>query len=113
MNYSNKAVLQRQRNRIAESNEPLLLEDSTDMGNKYTHASWGMCSREAKEEFNGIGIDSINHSYKLAAIPCPMRKKNQEKGQWGCFYECRLFKGPRLKKDEVLELYDRMIINEN
>jgi len=105
--HSTIETLKRQLQRVKDS-EKLLLENSNSLGDKYTHANWGMCSREADAEFKGK-YKTPSHRCALDNMPCPMRKKNQEKGQQGCYYECKLFQGPVLSQEEAISLYEALI----
>lgn len=89
----------------------LVAEDSTDIGNKYTICSWGLCSND-KEAWP----DAIDHQFpfdftsrgRMSPLyrkdPCPLEQRR--KGM-GCFYGCKGF--TRLTRKEALELYDKEI----
>lgn len=111
--------LQRFRDAIANG-AILKFFDCTDIGNKDTQCSWGLCSRkkamwpdkathkwpddprdEGKDDIYGIKYLE-NHQL------CPMDKREQYDGR-GCFYSCRVFQGPRPSREEALRLYDLAI----
>jgi len=113
-----RAALQRQRDRIADG---LRFEavDNDVTGNKYTHASWGLCSRD-----HGAWPDAEDHlwpdqfaahgrvapKYRNQHQPCPMQNKG---GAQGCFYSCRIFHSGEIgpsKRDDALALYDAAIL---
>lgn len=91
--------LHKHRTRIKDG-QKLILEDSEQTGNKYTHASWGLCSREQEQ-------DKTLPLYRKGK--CPFDKRIELDQYGGCFYHCRLFKGPRPNKKEALELYQIQI----
>lgn len=108
------AALKRQRDRIANG-LPFQAFDSDEIGNKYTHAAWGLCSEDKEawpdaqdhlwpEQFEQRG--RVAPKYLRQNQPCPMQTKG---GPSGCFYRCRIFKtreiGPK-KRDEAVALYD-------
>ena len=75
---------------IIECGISLKLEDSETIGNKYTHANWGLCSRIADGQ--------------RGERECPMDKDPSVRNS-GCFYRCRLFQGPRPTRKEAIQLY--------
>lgn len=109
-------ALERQRDRIAAG---LKFEavDSDTPGDKWTHASWGLCSRDA-----GAWPDAQDHlwpdqfrehgrvapKYLRQHQPCPMQTKD---GGSGCFYRCRIFKGQlgANSAGTAVDLYDAAI----
>lgn len=111
------AALYRQRDRIIAGLE-FQAVDSDVIGDKWTHASWGLCSRDADawpdaedhlwpEQFTEIG--RVAPKYRGEHQPCPMQRKG---GGSGCFYSCRIFKSgeiSRRKRLEAIELYEQRI----
>lgn len=111
------AALHRQRDRIVAGLE-FEAEDSEVIGDKFTHASWGLCSKDAEawpdaedhiwpEQFSGHGRVAPKH--RNDHQPCPMQTKG---GGTGCFYSCRIFRGRRITKntrEEAIALYDDRI----
>lgn len=110
------AALRRQRDRIA-SGIPFVAVDSDQIGNKYTHASWGLCSEDREawpdredhlwpEQFDAGRVAPL---YRNQNQRCPMQKKA---GPNGCFYSCRIFKHREItanKRAEAIALYDAEI----
>lgn len=110
------AALYRQRDRII-AGLPFEAEDSDQIGNKYTHASWGLCSRDAgawpdaddhlwPEQFAESG--RVAPKYRRERQPCPMQRKG---GPTGCFYSCEIFKGrmgPK-SRQRAIDLYEAQI----
>ena len=115
------AALKRQRDRIAGGIE-FVAADSDVTGDKWTHASWGLCSRDAEawpdaddhlwpDQFLERG--RVAPKYLKNGQRCPMAKKD---GPNGCFYSCRIFKHreiTRNKRDEAVSLYDAAIARED
>lgn len=110
------AALYRQRDRIIAGLE-FSAEDSDAIGDKYTHASWGLCSDD-----KGAWPDAKDHlwpdqfeqhgrvapKYRHQHQSCPMQTKG---GGSGCFYSCRIFKGKineRMRK-QAIDLYEQQI----
>jgi hypothetical protein len=110
------AALYRQRDRIIAGAEFAAI-DSTTPGDKFTEASWGLCTREPEawpdrddhlwpEQFDE---GRIAPKYRTENQPCPMQRKG---GGTGCFYSCRIFKGSEItaaKRAEAIELYEAAI----
>jgi len=110
------AALYRQRDRII-AGLPFEAEDSEQVGNKYTHAAWGLCSEDA-----GAWPDREDHlwpeqfdqgrvapKYRTEAQPCPMQRQG---GATGCFYSCRIFKGREVtakSRKKAIDLYEATI----
>ncbi len=111
------AALYRQRDRII-SGLSFDADDSDQIGDKYTHASWGLCSED-----KGAWPDAEDHlwpdqftengrvapKYRNEHQPCPMQTKG---GGTGCFYSCRIFKHGTItakKRIEAIELYEKRI----
>ncbi len=109
------AALYRQRDRII-TGLPFEAVDSDVIGDKYTHASWGLCSEDAEawpgrddhlwpEQFDkGRVAPKYRHQHQV----CPMQRKG---GPFGCFFSCRIFKGEitAKKRAEAVELYEQTI----
>ena len=74
---------------VFEKNPLLCLEDSTDIGNKYTYCNVGLCSRPIKNMADG--------TYRKGHHKCPFDDRhNGETGTQrmsGCFWMCLLFQG--------------------
>jgi hypothetical protein len=106
---------------------PLVAEDSDEIGNKYTQATWGMCSRE-KEQWpdaeDHLWPDQFMSRGRVAPLYrvkpgteqiCPfdrrlvdekLRAKTHPSN--GCFYTCRIFQrkyGKTPTREEAVELY--------
>lgn len=111
------AALYRQRDRII-AGVPFEAVDSNVIGDKFTHASWGLCSRDA-----GAWPDAEDHlwpdqfeqqgrvapKYRNEHQPCPMQRKQ---GPNGCFYSCRIFKGGEVTRNtpaKAIQLYEDAI----
>lgn len=112
------AVLNRQRDRIAKG-IPLVLDDSDEIGNKHTSATWGLCSEEVEawpDAEDHLWPDDFNKHKRVAPKyqrenqMCPFDAREKPTGN-GCFYTCRLFRGryPTPNRDEALALYDQRI----
>jgi hypothetical protein len=111
------AALKRQRDLIA-SGYRFSAVDSNAPGDKFTEASWGLCSGEREswpdaedhlwpEQFEKHG--RIAPKYRSQHQACPMQRKG---GGSGCFFHCRIFKGREItenKRDEAVALYDAAI----
>lgn len=111
------AALYRQRDRII-SGEPFVAVDSDVRGDKWTHASWGLCSRDAgawpdaedhlwPEQYSEHG--RVAPKYRGQAQPCPMQRKG---GGTGCFYSCRIFQSGEIsarKRVMAVDLYEAAI----
>lgn len=112
-------ALRRMRKRISEG-LPLEWEDSTDIGNKYTSCTWGMCS-EQKEQWpdkdDHTWPDEFIKSGRIAPRSmkkgqhCPLNDRSKQKDGNGCFYSCKIFgsKNKDLSRERALELYDLAI----
>jgi len=117
-------ALRRMRGRIA-GETPLDLVDSNMSGDKHTHCSWGMCSRDPEqwpdpddhtwpESFTREGRVAPRHQRETQF--CPMDRKDTKQtetlGPGGCFYRCRMFTPngePRPDRKIALQLYDEVI----
>ena len=115
--------LKRMRDRIAAGLN-LRYEDSNEVGNKYTTATWGQCSDE-KEQWpdkeDHIWPDEFAEQGRVAPLyrdgangqKCPF--DTHPTGSDGCFYHCRIFKNRKFNdgrlptRKEALELYDKEI----
>lgn len=111
------AALYRQRDRII-AGAAFEAVDSDVIGDKYTHASWGLCSDDAEawpdaedhlwpEQFVANG--RVAPKYRSQHQVCPMQRKS---GPSGCFYSCRIFKGDEItasKRTKAVELYEQAI----
>lgn len=121
------AALRRMRDRIADGIE-LVAVDSEEIGNKYTHCSWGMCSEDReqwpdrelhifKEDFDSYG--RISTKNRLPWQPCPFDKRKRELVRdgniysldSGCFWTCMIFQGATgaVSVELALTLYDEAI----
>lgn len=119
------AALERQRARI-EGGLELEYFDDTTIGQKETHCTWGLCSRD-KEAWP----DPIDHlwpeqyveegrvapKYMVKGQLCPFDTDKNPPGHvrdpgdpTGCFYRCMFFQarklGPAPDRRRALELYD-------
>jgi hypothetical protein len=115
-------ALRRQRDRIA-ADLPFAAEDSDVTGDKWTHASWGLCSRDAEawpdagdhlwpDQFRDHG--RVAPRYLREDQPCPLQGARKPAGQ-GCFYSCRIFRSRQVTartRDAALALYDAAIARE-
>lgn len=109
-------ALERNRERIANGLE-LNAVDSITPGNKFTEASWGLCSKEAelwpdKEDHlfpDRMGTDIAATKYREYHHVCPM--DTRERGAMGCFYTCRIFQPKYVTpfREEAIALYDQRI----
>ncbi len=111
------AALYRQRDRLIAGLE-FEAVDSDTMGDKFTHASWGLCSRDAgawpdaddhlwPDQFEQYG--RVAPKYRKGGQICPMQRKE---GPFGCFYSCRIFKTgeiSRKTRQRAIELYEARI----
>lgn len=118
-------ALRRQRVRLPTL--PLVAEDCTDIGNKHTECSWGMCSQDPElwpspddhiwpESFLQDGRSAPRYGRDL----CPLdsryvvesgRMVVAKKTDNGCFYTCRVFQ-KHLRtpgREEAQQLYDAAI----
>lgn len=110
------AALYRQRDRIIAGLE-FSAVDSDTIGDKYTEASWGLCSDDPAawpdrqdhlwpEQFDKGRVAPL---YRTETQPCPMQRKG---GGTGCFYSCRIFKGREVTKNtraKAITLYEETI----
>lgn len=108
-------ALKRIREQINNGNK-FEAEDSTTIGNKYTHCSWGLCSCNHEQ-----WPDKEDHMFKRTikqplAVKylskrqiCPFDKTNKQEPE-GCFHRCMIFQDRIDKlpnfKEKALELYD-------
>lgn len=102
-------VLHNLRERVGQTE--LVQEDSNVPGDKFTEASWGLCSREAQvypdpemhtfpQDFADRGrVSSLNPP---AGHACPMRVAQIRQGRTGCFYDCRVFQKRYKTPDRLL-----------
>lgn len=112
------AALYRQRDRIIAGAE-FKAVDSDTIGDKFTEASWGLCSDEREawpdredhlwpEQFDQ---GRVAPKYRRNHHRCPMDRR-QNPGANGCFSTCRIFKGGEInagKRAEAIELYEAAI----
>jgi hypothetical protein len=113
--YRYRAALARQSARIGQGLPFDAVDDDTP-GNKYTHASWGLCSREQAawpDRNDHLWPDQFDEGrvapkYRKPEQRCPLDKRTNPDGN-GCFYTCRIFKGPRPDRQEAIRLYDEAI----
>lgn len=93
--------------------------DSTAPGNKYTHCTWGLCSKK-----RDAWPDAEDHlwpdlffkegrfapKYTSRRQSCPLREKA---GSRGCFYDCAVFQAKNGQRpptrEQALALYDAAI----
>ena len=112
------AALERQKARVADG-EPLCLDDSNAPGDKYTTASWGLCSDDKAawpdaedhlwpEDFEKRG--RVAPKYLKRHQLCAFDTREKDTGD-GCFHTCRLFQGRYAKpsRAEAVALYQRRI----
>jgi hypothetical protein len=96
-------TLRRIRGRIA-AGLPLDLDDSNTIGDKHTHASWGLCTDDARSypdvndhvfpEQVKAGRSSPRDPPKQATCPFDrgrFKPDSFDQGHSGCFYRCMLF----------------------
>lgn len=110
-------ALKRQRDRIA-SGIGFEAVDSEVIGDKYTHASWGLCSIDKAawpDKEDHLWPDLFETSGRIAPKyrndnqPCPMQK---EGGRYGCFHSCRIFQTAEINantREKAIDLYDEML----
>lgn len=119
-----QVALARLRRLIAEG-LPLVYEDSTTLGDKYTHCSWGLCSRDVAawidaedhlwpDQFRAN--DRVAPKYRTGKQRCPwdqrQESQNDKEMQRGCFHSCRIFKQqPAPTVGEALIRYDQAMID--
>lgn len=96
-------------------------EDSTEIGNKCTTCTWGMCSEDPKHapdaRLHNFPKDfDVSGRMSLLDNPpghhCPMRDTQGKRyPAFGCFHECRVFQRSKETptREEALELYDKAI----
>jgi hypothetical protein len=91
--------------------------DSTQIGNKYTHCSWGLCST-SKEQWPDKEDRLFPQDQPLAILSqdkgqfCPFdQHQTRQSGPDGCFYHCRIFQNPnnRISREEAIRLYEIQI----
>jgi hypothetical protein len=111
------AALKRQRQRIADGLEFVAI-DSEQIGNKFTHASWGLCSEDKEawpdaedhlwpDQFRERG--RVAPRYREENQPCPFQIAGTP---MGCFYQCRIFTYGTIGHEDraaALDLYDQRI----
>ncbi len=126
-----KAALNHIKSQI-EGGSELIAIDSTDIGDKYTHCSWGLCSCSIKQwpdkqdwmfdrthelhyysskEKTPIEDTFVDAKYQEVGQHCPMDKdQSKETNPSGCFYRCKIFQdklGNKIKdREEVVKLYE-------
>jgi hypothetical protein len=104
---------------LIESGLKLELDDSNEIGNKYTHASWGQCTNEHWDKDSLFRKDAPFLGSKTHAKGqfCPFDTRINPPGHssirnspMGCFYRCRLFQAtkaaPAPTREQALQLYD-------
>lgn len=115
-------ALQRMSERI-EAGLTLVFWDDTIVGDKDTHCSWGLCSRDPKQ-----WPDPLYHTWPLEYLEqgrisrvsrqphqfCPFDDKNQlreyDHAGTGCFWRCSIFQERfRPSADDAILLYENMI----
>ena len=120
--------LKRQKKRIAEGLK-IKCEDSDAIGDKYTHCSWGACSRDKEawpdpsdhlwpDQFIKEGRVAPKYIKKEDRCPFDTRvgnkyDKDSLEPLQGCFWYCKIFQAPHKNplptKEETLQLYDKAI----
>jgi hypothetical protein len=111
-------ALKRLRALISEGME-LTAVDSTTIGDRYTHCSWGLCSNavlvwpHAEEHLfpdHFIEHGRVAPKYLTDNQMCPMDLRNAPDGD-GCFYHCRVFQSAVRTPTaaEAVDLYNEMI----
>jgi hypothetical protein len=119
-----QVALARLRRLIAEG-LPLVYEDSTTLGDKYTHCSWGLCSRDVAawidaedhlwpDQFRANG--RVAPKYRAGNQRCPWDQRNDlcdaNEMLRGCFYYCRIFQQqPAPTVEEALCRYDQAMVD--
>lgn len=110
-------ALKRIRQQIADGLE-LNSVDSNDIGNKYTHCSWGLCSGN-KEQWPDAEDHLWPHEFKTAGRVAPKYQKNHQHCPFdsnqsdefrsGCFWTCMIFQGGLRDRNTALMRYDQII----
>ncbi len=108
------AFLKRMRDLIASGAE-LKYEDSEEIGNKYTHCSWGMCCGDKsgwpdpQDYLWPDQPDRVDIKYSTKRQCCPLSRNQTESS--GCFYSCMIFKpnGEKPTREQAIKLYDDKI----
>lgn len=91
---------------LIEAEEPLVLEDSDEIGNKYTYSTWGMCTNSKEVYFDPhmhifpqdfIDYGRVAPIDRPPGLPCPFDEPRHRLAgdafeHYGCFYRCRIFK---------------------
>jgi hypothetical protein len=90
---------------LIEAGEPLVLEDSDEIGNKYTYSTWGMCTNSKEVYFDPhmhifpqdfIDDGRVAPIDRPSGLPCPFDEQSRRKAgdfeHYGCFYRCRIFR---------------------
>jgi hypothetical protein len=103
---------------------PLVFQDSTMTGDKYTRCTWGLCSRDmvawpdAKDNLWHWGY--ANPKYRTWKQKCPWEDRlecdtsAEIMKMKGCFYRCRIFQNKDAPtREEALERYDRAMEDAN
>lgn len=110
---------------LIAAGEPLVTADSNEIGNKYTHCSWGLCTEDKviwpdkedhtwPEDFVSYGRVAPLSTDECHSCPFDWRGPGKA-GEFrnGCFYTCKVFraskKHPLPNRDEALRLYDERI----
>ena len=115
------AALKRMKERI-ETGLPLVFWDSTEIGDKDTHCSWGLCSNDVEQ-----WPDVLYHTWPLRFLEtgriapitkqphqfCPFDSQecNEFQGAGsGCFWRCTIFqRGFRPSAEDAIYLYGEVI----
>jgi hypothetical protein len=119
-----QVALARLRRLIAEG-LPLVYEDSTTLGDKYTHCAWGLCSDDVAawpdaedhvwpEQFLSRQRVAPKHRHGRQRCPWDQRPGGQDECgmQIGCFYHCRVFQQqPVPTVEEALCRYDQAMVD--
>lgn len=107
-----KAALVRIRTQIENGSE-LIAVDSTTIGDKFTHCSWGLCSC-SPEQWPDKEDRLFDRDYPLAILyrqkgqNCPFDEQpDREFGPDGCFRTCRIFqnRGNPPTREEAIKRY--------
>lgn len=105
-----KAALVRIRTQIENGSE-LVAKESAEMGDKYTHCSWGLCSGSPEQwpdKEDRLFDHPLTTLYQKKGQNCPFDEKpDREFGPSGCFHSCRIFQnlGNPPTREEAIKRY--------